>query len=276
HRSRCGGLQYRLQVCQHCLCRWYELVRGQHVHRTGTGLRQRASAADCVICAVFRDGRDHGGVPLRLGTLEQQLQQPVTLGLRQRENFGGESREHDRLDPQGEDMIDHAYEALLVHRAVGGERRQQHGADAMHRRTLDRPRHQNAALGTSCPRLPTRKSRSTPRSACSTCSTYSPVQPPRSQPPDFCSAGAAARRRSSSASSTSRSSRRSGTSRTTMSSSRTSASGPPAAPSGATCSTTVPNEVPLILASEIRTISLTPCSSSFTGSGRLPTSGIPG
>ncbi len=39
---------------------------------------------------------------------------------------------------------------------------------------------------------------------------------------------------------------------------------------------TVPKAVPLIRASLMRTMSLTPFSSSFVGSGMLPTSGMPG
>ena len=46
---------------------------------------------------------------------------------------------------------------------------------------------------------------------------------------------------------------------------RTKASGPPAAASGATCRTTVPYAVPLIRASQMRTMSRTPCSRSFFG-----------
>ena len=45
-----------------------------------------------------------------------------------------------------------------------------------------------------------------------------------------------------------------------MSPFRTSASGPPAAASGDTCSTTVPYAVPLMRASEMRTMSVTPVS----------------
>ena len=58
--------------------------------------------------------------------------------------------------------------------------------------------------------------------------------------------------------------------------SRTSASGPPAAASGETCSTTVPNAVPLMRASEMRTMSLTPRAPSFFGIGSAPASGMPG
>ena len=61
-----------------------------------------------------------------------------------------------------------------------------------------------------------------------------------------------------------------------MSPVRTRASGPPAAASGETCRTTVPYAVPLIRPSQTRTMSRTPCSSSFFGSGMLATSGIPG
>ena len=48
----------------------------------------------------------------------------------------------------------------------------------------------------------------------------------------------------------------------------TSASGPPTADSGVMCSTMVPNAVPLIRASEIRTMSLTPARKSLLGIGR--------
>ena len=58
--------------------------------------------------------------------------------------------------------------------------------------------------------------------------------------------------------------------------SRTSASGPPAEASGVTCSTTVPNAVPLMRASEMRTMSLTPFWPSFFGIGSAPASGMPG
>ena len=68
----------------------------------------------------------------------------------------------------------------------------------------------------------------------------------------------AARRFSSSAASTSRSMLRLATSSRIMSPFFTSASGPPTADSGVMCSTMVPNAVPLIRASEIRTMSLTP------------------
>ena len=61
-----------------------------------------------------------------------------------------------------------------------------------------------------------------------------------------------------------------------MSPVRMNASGPPAAASGATCRMTVPYAVPLMRASLMRTMSRTPCSSSFCGSGMLPTSGMPG
>ena len=56
----------------------------------------------------------------------------------------------------------------------------------------------------------------------------------------------------------------------------TSASGPPTADSGDTCSTTVPKAVPLMRASDMRTMSLTPRSNSFRGKGMKPASGIPG
>ena len=55
--------------------------------------------------------------------------------------------------------------------------------------------------------------------------------------------------------------------------SATSASGPPMADSGATCSTTVPNDVPLMRASEMRTMSVTPSFSSLRGIGMWPHSG---
>ncbi len=61
-----------------------------------------------------------------------------------------------------------------------------------------------------------------------------------------------------------------------MSPSRTRASGPPMAASGATCSTTVPKAVPLMRASEMRTMSVTPWASSFFGKPMLPTSAMPG
>ena len=56
----------------------------------------------------------------------------------------------------------------------------------------------------------------------------------------------------------------------------TSASGPPAAASGAMCSTTVPYAVPVMRASEMRTMSVMPFFSSLAGSAKLPTSGKPG
>ena len=65
-------------------------------------------------------------------------------------------------------------------------------------------------------------------------------------------------------------------SRRISSPSRTSASGPPTAASGETCSTTVRPAVPLIRASETRTMSRTPAASSFFGIGSEPASGIPG
>ena len=86
----------------------------------------------------------------------------------------------------------------------------------------------------------------------------------------------AAVRRISSSSGTSSCSRRRGTSSTIGSPSWTSASRPPAAASGATCSTTVPYAVPLIRPSHTRTMSRTPSSSIFRGSGRFATSGMPG
>ena len=61
-----------------------------------------------------------------------------------------------------------------------------------------------------------------------------------------------------------------------MSPSRTSASGPPTNDSGATCSTHVPYAVPLMRASEMRTMSRTPAFNSFCGIGSIPHSGIPG
>ena len=61
-----------------------------------------------------------------------------------------------------------------------------------------------------------------------------------------------------------------------MSPSFTSASGPPTAASGLTCSTTVPNAVPLMRASEMRTMSLRPFEPSFFGIGSAPASGMPG
>ena len=57
---------------------------------------------------------------------------------------------------------------------------------------------------------------------------------------------------------------------------RTSASGPPTADSGATCRITVPYEVPLIRASEMRTMSFTPALSKRAGIGAAPHSGMPG
>ena len=61
-----------------------------------------------------------------------------------------------------------------------------------------------------------------------------------------------------------------------MSPSFTSASGPPTAASGLMCSTTVPNAVPLMRASEMRTMSLSPFEPSFFGIGSAPASGMPG
>ena len=61
-----------------------------------------------------------------------------------------------------------------------------------------------------------------------------------------------------------------------MSPFRMNASGPPAAASGALCSTTVPYAVPLMRASEIRTMSVMPLRSTFGGSGMLPASAMPG
>ncbi len=58
------------------------------------------------------------------------------------------------------------------------------------------------------------------------------------------------------------------TSRRIMSPFFTSASGPPTAASGVICSTMVPKAVPLMRASEIRTMSLTPPRASFFGIGR--------
>ncbi len=52
-----------------------------------------------------------------------------------------------------------------------------------------------------------------------------------------------------------------------MSPSRTSPSGPPTADSGVMCSTMVPKAVPLMRASEMRTMSLTPAWASFFGIG---------
>jgi len=54
------------------------------------------------------------------------------------------------------------------------------------------------------------------------------------------------------------------------------ASGPPIAASGETWRTTVPYAVPLIRASEMRTMSVTPRRNSFGGIGMFPTSAIPG
>jgi hypothetical protein len=51
---------------------------------------------------------------------------------------------------------------------------------------------------------------------------------------------------------------------------------PPAADSGVTWSTTDPTAVPLILASEIRTMSVMPRSRSLEGIRMFPTSGMPG
>ena len=67
-----------------------------------------------------------------------------------------------------------------------------------------------------------------------------------------------------------------GTSSSISSPSRTSASGPPTADSGDTCSTTVPYDVPLIRASEIRTMSFTPFCRRRAGMGAAPHSGMPG
>ena len=76
-------------------------------------------------------------------------------------------------------------------------------------------------------------------------------------------------RRASSPAGTSRSSRRPGRPARSCRRPRTSDSGPPAADSGATCSTTVPYAVPLIRPSLIRTMSRTPCASSFGGIGSV-------
>ncbi len=67
-----------------------------------------------------------------------------------------------------------------------------------------------------------------------------------------------------------------GASRRIMSPVRTRASGPPSAASGEMCRTIVPNAVPLMRASEMRTMSFTPAAASFFGIGRYPASGIPG
>jgi len=49
---------------------------------------------------------------------------------------------------------------------------------------------------------------------------------------------------------------------------RASATAPPTAASGETCSTIVPYAVPLMRASEMRTMSLTPARASFAGIGK--------
>ena len=67
-----------------------------------------------------------------------------------------------------------------------------------------------------------------------------------------------------------------GTSNSISSPSLTNAKGPPMALSGATCKTIVPKAVPLIRASEILTMSRTPRVSNLPGTGKLPTSGMPG
>ncbi len=59
------------------------------------------------------------------------------------------------------------------------------------------------------------------------------------------------------------------TSRRIMSPFLTSASGPPTADSGVMCSTMVPNAVPLMRASDIRTMSLTPPRASFFGDRQI-------
>ena len=59
-----------------------------------------------------------------------------------------------------------------------------------------------------------------------------------------------------------------------MSPSRNLDNGPPTALSGATCSTTVPNPVPLIRPSVIRSMSVTPWPRSLEGIGMLPHSGM--
>ena len=69
---------------------------------------------------------------------------------------------------------------------------------------------------------------------------------------------------------------RSGTSSRIRSPSWTSASGPPTADSGATCRTTAPYDVPLMRASEIRTMSLTPCSEQLRRDRQVPPLGHPG
>src|SRR5829696_1680935 len=128
---------------------------------------------------------------------------------------------------------------------------------------------------TAGPVAPTRKSRSAPVSACCTWSTYKRSQPRFGEANAPTTVGAGMRRISSS-SGTSSCSRRRGTSSRIGSPSSTTASTPPSAASGATCSTTVPYAVPLILPSQTRTMSRTPNSSIFRGSGRFATSGMPG
>ncbi|MCY1457133.1 hypothetical protein D9M71_743960 [compost metagenome] len=83
-------------------------------------------------------------------------------------------------------------------------------------------------------------------------------------------------RAASSASGISRCNRPLAQSSSIQSPSFTAAKGPPAAASGATCSTTVPYAVPLMRASEMRTMSVTPWASSLAGKPMLPTSAMPG
>ncbi|CAB4820451.1 unannotated protein [freshwater metagenome] len=120
-----------------------------------------------------------------------------------------------------------------------------------------------------------RKSLSAPVSACMTWSMYNFCHP-RSGEANACVVAAFGVRFASSSSEISILSVRAATSRTIMSPVCTTASGPPAAASGATWRTTVPYAVPLIRPSQIRTISRTPFSNNFFGSGMFATSGIPG
>ena len=83
------------------------------------------------------------------------------------------------------------------------------------------------------------------------------------------------RRRSRSGSDSSTSRRRSFTLTRILSPDRTSPSGQPITHSGETWRMTVPNAVPLMRASEIRSMSFTPARASLAGMGRYPASGIP-
>jgi hypothetical protein len=105
-------------------------VRRQQVDGVRTALDRLARALHGDPRGVVRHRDDRPNPRQRRGPLQQQVDQAAALGVGQLVELRREAGEHHAAHARSQGLVDHPYEALLVHRAVLGERRLEDRADA--------------------------------------------------------------------------------------------------------------------------------------------------